>query len=111
MHAAQMAEELDDQKAYGNQGIDHELELTRHLKIVKAERDETARELSFERQINQQTEEAMVKLTGRVKEMQAELAEQEVEKMVLLREVQALRNANFRLEKEADKNYTGNRAA
>ncbi len=52
---------------------------------------------------------AVKKLAARVTELQAEMGDQEVDKLALLTEVQALRNANFRLEKEADKNYTGYR--
>ena len=77
---------------------------------------EMAYELTYERQMRQQTEEAMIKLGRRVSEQQAELSEQEAAKLELVKEnlewrvvVDELRNANFRLEKEADKNYAGYR--
>lgn len=58
-HAAQMAEELDDQKAMGSQGIDHEFELMHKLKKAEA----------------------------RVKDQQSELAEQEAGKWELIRQI------------------------
>ena len=58
-------------------------------------------ELEYERQMREQNEKAMLTLAGRVKEQQAELGSQEVEKLALVLEVQALRNANFKLEHAA----------
>ena len=53
--------------------------------------EETAHELSYERQMRQQTEEAMVRLVRRVKEQQDELAEQEVAKLALIAAMGATR--------------------
>ena len=58
--------------------------------MLRVELAEQERELSYERQMRQQTEEAMVKLAGRVKEQTAELAEQEVQKLALIKDYTAL---------------------
>ena len=102
-HVAQMAEALDDEKAMGNQGIDHEFELMRKLDkaearaaaaeaqvaMLRVELAEQERELSYERQMRQETEKAMIALADRVKWQTAEMAEQEVEKLALVKEQKA----------------------
>lgn len=48
---------------------------------------EATRELEYERQMRAETEKAMSTLAGRVKEQQAELAEQEAGKLELIRQI------------------------
>ena len=60
----------------------------------------TSDELNYERQMRQQTEEAMVKLAGRVKEQQDELAEQEVDMLRLIQETYNWSAAVKKLEAE-----------
>lgn len=64
------------------------------------------RDLSYERQAREVAEKALVEMTARVKAQQTELADQERQTLALVQEVQALRNANFRLEKAAGQNST-----
>ena len=54
---------------------------------------EATRELSYERQMRQQTEEAMIKLAARVKEQQQEAADAEAEKLALHEELREMRVA------------------
>ena len=67
------------------------------VKELEAAATETAHELTYERQMRQQADEARDKLVRRVKEQQDELGEQEVDKLTLLRELRegraALHNA------------------
>lgn len=62
-------------------------ELLEHVAVLTAERDDTARELSYERQMREQTESAMIALAAQVAGLKQELAEQEKEKFQLIREL------------------------
>ena len=56
------------------------------VKELEAAATETAHELTYERQMRQQAEEARDKLVRRVKEQQDELGEQEVDMLRLIQE-------------------------
>ncbi len=51
----------------------------------------------------------VARLRARVGEMQGELAEQEAEKLELVKEIKGLRDANFRLGHQIDRDYKGYR--
>ena len=57
------------------------------VKELEAAATKTGHELTYERQMRQQAEEARDKLARRVNEQQDELSEQETEKMLLIREL------------------------
>lgn len=94
------AHEALDELLSSHAAYERALELMKaRAERTEASRQETAeatRELSYERQMRQQTEEAMITLAARVKEQQQELADQEHAKMLLIQQTHRWSHAEKR---------------